>query len=569
MKSSQRASSASVQARRPLTSTSTFPSTTKQQKPSQKEPLKQSALSTVRPKTSFALPRSLSPVPSAPSHASSDANYRAAVQAIKDASFLLITAGAGMSADSGLATYKDIADVPAYRDMKLDYADLCDPVWISRDPSIFFGFWGSCMRDYRATEPHEGYRLLRQLAESKDPSKLFVYTSNVDCAFARAGFDRKRIFEIHGNIETWQCSKPCCEEVFRAPSERGVHVDTSTMRAPRLVSADLLAAEKENSLDANSQNADGSSHSCSRLPFVVPFASETHKSSSFRMSFASPFATMLVDPHHQTAIDPESTVSEVRVSLELRSASFRIEMLDLPLSYSAQGSCYLDLSLAERKIAVPNTGLSLDVSITIRVASKETVVRIVDGKISIPSSTPFARVDVSMHPLVLRLSRSDRVGMWVVDRLGVRIPNKPESRVQPRSDYLTNFIYCPKCGALARPNILMFDDDQWIEPTDRRYKKWRKTMLHALLTQAREKLVILEFGCGKRVPTVRMHNEQLLRKLGVKATLIRINMDPRDSTADALGVSNKQVFTFAESSRAWVTRVVRTLQPSSAPSHIE
>ena len=56
--------------------------------------------------------------------------YGRAAAALLDADVLLISAGAGMSADSGLAVYKDIASVPAWRKAGLTYADLCDPCWL-------------------------------------------------------------------------------------------------------------------------------------------------------------------------------------------------------------------------------------------------------------------------------------------------------------------------------------------------------------------------------------------------------------------------------------------------------
>lgn len=97
-----------------------------------------------------------------------------------------------MSADSGLAVYKDIASVPAWHNMDLTYADLCDPMWITKgvaqelqfgtthmllcdhpskccpgfaiepcaDPEIFFGFWGTCLNNYMETPQHQGYELL-------------------------------------------------------------------------------------------------------------------------------------------------------------------------------------------------------------------------------------------------------------------------------------------------------------------------------------------------------------------------------------------------------------------------
>jgi NAD-dependent SIR2 family protein deacetylase len=77
---------------------------------------------------------------------------------------------------------------------------------------------------------------------------------------------------------------------------------------------------------------------------------------------------------------------------------------------------------------------------------------------------------------------------------------------------------CPRCGALARPNILMFGDFEWNSTrTDaqmRRMKAWLGALSNA-------KLAIVECGAGRAVPTVRMVCEDIARKYG--GTLIRIN----------------------------------------------
>ena len=77
---------------------------------------------------------------------------------------------------------------------------------------------------------------------------------------------------------------------------------------------------------------------------------------------------------------------------------------------------------------------------------------------------------------------------------------------------------CPRCGALARPNILMFGDFEW-NPTRtdaqlRRMRSWLGSLDGA-------KLVVIECGAGQAVPTVRMTCQQIAREYG--GTLIRIN----------------------------------------------
>lgn len=83
---------------------------------------------------------------------------------------------------------------------------------------------------------------------------------------------------------------------------------------------------------------------------------------------------------------------------------------------------------------------------------------------------------------------------------------------------------CPGCGALARPAILMFGDWQWDSSRSDAQAKHYQIWLNSLQQPAR-KLVILEFGAGTGVPTVRMQSEQITRSIE-GAQLIRVN--PRE-----------------------------------------
>ncbi len=89
---------------------------------------------------------------------------------------------------------------------------------------------------------------------------------------------------------------------------------------------------------------------------------------------------------------------------------------------------------------------------------------------------------------------------------------------------------CPKCGGIARPNILMFGDWSWIgsrsEEQEARLDRW--------LTAAGERpIAVIEIGAGTAVPTVRM----LARRIAMRpnARLIRIN--PREPEVPAGHIS--------------------------------
>jgi hypothetical protein len=59
-----------------------------------------------------------------------DKYCRQAATAITQAEVLIVTTGAGFSADSGLAIHRDVAKVPAYSERKVEYHDLCVPDWL-------------------------------------------------------------------------------------------------------------------------------------------------------------------------------------------------------------------------------------------------------------------------------------------------------------------------------------------------------------------------------------------------------------------------------------------------------
>jgi NAD-dependent SIR2 family protein deacetylase len=81
---------------------------------------------------------------------------------------------------------------------------------------------------------------------------------------------------------------------------------------------------------------------------------------------------------------------------------------------------------------------------------------------------------------------------------------------------------CPACGALARPNVLMFNDWNWLSQRTSEQERRFETWLGAL---GASRLVIIELGAGLAVPTVRWTSERLASR--TDATLIRIN--PREA----------------------------------------
>lgn len=84
---------------------------------------------------------------------------------------------------------------------------------------------------------------------------------------------------------------------------------------------------------------------------------------------------------------------------------------------------------------------------------------------------------------------------------------------------------CPHCGGLARPNILMFGDWEWLE---KRSEAQQGRLLRWLASVRRP--VVVELGAGTAIPSVRHFGQRVVQDCGGR--LVRIN--PREpGVADA------------------------------------
>lgn len=154
-----------------------------------------------------------------------------AADLISGADALLVCAGAGMGVDSGLPDFRGDEGFwqayPPYARLGIPFVELADPRHFAEDPELAWGFYGHRLALYRATVPHDGFRLLRAHG-SRLPGGVRVFTSNVDGQFQRAGFDH--VAEAHGSIHHLQCFDGCSSDIWSA-DEVEVPLDEATMRA--------------------------------------------------------------------------------------------------------------------------------------------------------------------------------------------------------------------------------------------------------------------------------------------------------------------------------------------------
>ncbi len=131
-------------------------------------------------------------------------NIWQAAHALRRCNNLLITCGAGFSADSGLATYENMPDI---------YKDLCNPLRLVDTLNAFQQFWLDFAKQYNEIVPHRGYGILaswcgegrlKNLSASTKP--WWIYSSNVDGHFDNFECFQNTICEIHGRATVFRCA---------------------------------------------------------------------------------------------------------------------------------------------------------------------------------------------------------------------------------------------------------------------------------------------------------------------------------------------------------------------------
>ena len=158
--------------------------------------------------------------------------YAEAADIIRNASALVVTAGAGMGVDSGLPDFRGNQgfwnSYPMYERLGLSFIQAANPEHFEDDPHFGWGFYGHRTNLYREIVPHSGFKMLLDWI-NKGKLDYFAVTSNVDGQFQKAGFPEDRVLEVHGSIHHLQCTVPCHDHIWL--NEAQYDINETTMRA--------------------------------------------------------------------------------------------------------------------------------------------------------------------------------------------------------------------------------------------------------------------------------------------------------------------------------------------------
>jgi NAD-dependent deacetylase len=105
---------------------------------------------------------------------------------------LLFFTGAGISAESGLSTFRD-SDDGLWNDFNIE--DVCTNDAWERNPSLVLEFYNQRREECKKARPNKAHRLIAKLQKKFEVS---VITQNVDDLHERAG--SKNIIHLHGEL---------------------------------------------------------------------------------------------------------------------------------------------------------------------------------------------------------------------------------------------------------------------------------------------------------------------------------------------------------------------------------
>lgn len=144
---------------------------------------------------------------------------------------IVILTGAGISAESGLSTFRGPDGL--WEGHRVE--DVATPEAFARDPELVHAFYNERRAKLAKVEPNAAHRALARL-EREWPGEFLLVTQNVDNLHERAG--SKRLIHMHGeNAKGWCLG---CEERFPWEGSMGVGAKCPLCGQAGLVRPDIV-----------------------------------------------------------------------------------------------------------------------------------------------------------------------------------------------------------------------------------------------------------------------------------------------------------------------------------------
>ena len=129
---------------------------------------------------------------------------------------VVVLTGAGISAESGIPTFRGEEGYWRVGSRNYRPMELATQAAFTEVPDDVWGWYLYRRAVCREAQPNRAHRVLVEL-ERVLGDRFLLVTQNVDGLHLRAGHDRKRVYQIHGNIDFYRCAAGCSRALHDIP----------------------------------------------------------------------------------------------------------------------------------------------------------------------------------------------------------------------------------------------------------------------------------------------------------------------------------------------------------------
>jgi len=141
---------------------------------------------------------------------------------------LVVLSGAGMSAESGISTFRDMGGLWE----KYSIEEVATPEAFQNNPELVLEFYNQRRSQLESVEPNEGHKIIARLQQNFD---VQIITQNVDNLHERAG--SKNILHLHGELTKVRSTKhpDLIYDIGTKPIKIGDNCDKGAQLRPHIV----------------------------------------------------------------------------------------------------------------------------------------------------------------------------------------------------------------------------------------------------------------------------------------------------------------------------------------------
>jgi NAD-dependent deacetylase len=125
---------------------------------------------------------------------------------------VVVLSGAGISAESGISTFRDTGGLWEEYDVSI----ICNHDSLEKNEKLTLEFYDKRRDDIKDKHPNYAHKALVQI-KKKYPDDIAIITQNVDDLFEKAGLKDDELIHLHGFLPEVRCQR--CDEIYNIAYE--------------------------------------------------------------------------------------------------------------------------------------------------------------------------------------------------------------------------------------------------------------------------------------------------------------------------------------------------------------